>query len=331
MKILIIQTAFIGDVILTTPLIEKLKEHDNNCTIDFLLRKGNESLLENHPYLNKILIFNKKKRKFKNLIDLIKIIRARSYDYVINVQRFFSTGLITGLSAAKIKIGFNKNPLSFLYTYSYKHHIFPKDQGYHEVDRNLALIEKMADNAFIRPRLYPSESDYQKVSMKEDYICIAPASIWFTKQFPMHKWCELIDKLPEKYLIFLIGGKSDFELCDQILKKAGTKKIENWSGKLTFLQSAAFIEKAKMTFANDSAPVHLASAMNAPVTAIYCSTVPEFGFGPLSDISYIIETDEKLTCRPCGLHGKVRCPEKHFRCSEINIDRIIEKVSAVLN
>ena len=84
-----------------------------------------------------------------------------------------------------------------------------------------------------------------------------------------------------------------------------------------------------MTFSNDSAPMHFASAMNAPVTAIYCSTVPEFGFGPLSDNSTIIETGEKLECRPCGLHGRKKCPKQHFKCSEINIDTILIKANLI--
>jgi heptosyltransferase-2 len=70
-----------------------------------------------------------------------------------------------------------------------------------------------------------------------------------------------------------------------------------------------------MNYVNDSAPMHIASAVNAPVTAIYCSTVPAFGFGPLSDVSFIVETDEKLACKPCGIHGLESCPEKHFKCA----------------
>lgn len=70
-----------------------------------------------------------------------------------------------------------------------------------------------------------------------------------------------------------------------------------------------------MNYVNDSAPMHLCSAVNAPVTAIYCSTIPEFGFGPLSDNSHILQTKEKLSCRPCGLHGFKSCPEKHFKCA----------------
>jgi len=325
MKILIIQTAFIGDVILATSLIEKLKQQYKDCTIDFLLRKGNETLLLNHPHVNKVLIFDKRKNKFRNLLRLIKTIRAESYDYAINAQRFFTSGLITSLSGAKVKIGFNKNPLSFLFTYSVKHEISPNSKQTHEVNRNLSLIEKITDTEFIRPKLYPSESDYQKVFTSEEYVTIAPASVWFTKQFPAEKWCELINKIPKQYKVYLIGALGDIELCEEIQRKTDPSSVEIWAGKLTFLQSAALIKNAKMNFANDSAPLHIASAMNAPITAIFCSTIPQFGFGPLSDISHNIEVDEKLDCRPCGLHGKKSCPKGHFKCSDIDIEKILTK------
>jgi heptosyltransferase-2 len=86
------------------------------------------------------------------------------------------------------------------------------------------------------------------------------------------------------------------------------------AGKLTFLQSAALMKSAVMNYANDSAPLHFASAVNANITGIFCSTIPAFGYTPLSEKSIIIETTEKLTCRPCGMHGKKSCPEGHFKC-----------------
>src|ERR1700759_3583395 len=120
-KFLIIQTAFIGDVVLATVIIEKLHANFPDAQIDFLLRKGNEGLLLNHPYLNEVLIWNKKKDKTKNLFKLIRAIRKKKYDKVINVQRFFSTGLVTVLSDAKEKIGFDKIPLSFLFDKKVNH------------------------------------------------------------------------------------------------------------------------------------------------------------------------------------------------------------------
>jgi len=319
-KFLIIQTAFIGDVILATPIIEKLNTFFSNSKIDFLLRKGNEGLLENHPYVSKILIWDKKQNKQKNLITILKSVRAEKYDYVINLQRFFSTGFITVFSKGKITIGFDKNPLSFLFTKSIKHKI---GNNIHEIERNQNLITGFADNTLVKPKLYPSENDFKSVEeyQSQPYICIAPISVWFTKQFPAEKWIDLINKIEQK--IYLIGGEEDFEKCENIIKNCQHKNISSLCGKLSLLQSAALIKRAKMNYVNDSAPMHIASAMNAPTTAIFCSTIADFGFGPLASNSKIIETKEKLTCRPCGLHGLETCPEGHFKCSyNINIENL---------
>lgn len=311
MKILVIQTAFIGDVVLATPVIEKLHQQYPDATIDFLLRNGNESLFTGHPFLNKVLIWDKKKNKSRNLLRLIKEVRRTEYSKVINLHRFASSGLITLFSGAKEKIGFDKNPFSFCYTKKVIHII---GNGKHEVERNLELINS---DAILKPRLYPTAADFEsmKVYKSSQYICIAPSSVWFTKQFPAHKWVEFLDKV-QNFNIYLIGAGSDRDLCDQIIQLSTNKEIINLAGKLSFLQSAALIKDAVMNYSNDSAPLHIASSVNAPATAIFCSTIPGFGFGPLSDKSFIIETKEKLDCRPCGLHGFKACPLKHFKCAE---------------
>ena len=103
-------------------------------------------------------------------------------------------------------------------------------------------------------------------------------------------------------------------MLERIKVNSGNDQVENLAGKLTLTESAELIKNARMNYVNDSAPLHMASAMNAPVTAYFCSTVPEFGFGPLSEHSVIVETNEKLSCRPCGLHGHKQCPQGHFNC-----------------
>jgi heptosyltransferase-2 len=113
----------------------------------------------------------------------------------------------------------------------------------------------------------------------------------------------------------LLGAPTDHATCESIRLASANENVINVAGTLSFLESAALMKKAVMNFVNDSAPMHLASAMNAPVTAIFCSTVPSFGFGPLSDRSTVIETKEKLECRPCGLHGFKACPKGHFKCA----------------
>lgn len=323
MKILIIQTAFIGDVILATPLVESLKKKYPEGQIHFLLRKGNETLLTGHPLIDKVRVFNKKEGKYLNMLKLIRSIRAESYDYVINLQRFLTTGLMTAMSAGKVTIGFDKNPLSFLFSKAVQHNYGNKEGVLiHEVDRNLSLISELVSEKVRRPALYPSESDYKVVPQGVDYVCIAPASVWLTKQFPVSKWIQLISQLPETLSIYLLGAGNDIPLCRSIQESCPGRNVEIVAGKLSFLQSAALISKALITYANDSAPLHIASAMNAPVAAVFCSTTPEFGFGPLSDSAYIMESQEKLTCRPCGVHGKKECPLGHFKCSEIDVQKM---------
>ncbi|MBL7871823.1 MAG: glycosyltransferase family 9 protein [Cyclobacteriaceae bacterium] len=312
---LLIQTAFIGDVILATSIIEKLHSAHPDAAIDFLLRKGNETLLTQHPHLRNVLIWDKKKGKIKNLLTLISKVRSLKYDVVINVHRFASSGLITTFSGARLKIGFEKNPWSFAFSLKVKHEL---DSGLHEIDRNQKLIDSLTDGIRTLPRLYPSPNDFEAIRkfQSEKYLCLAPTSVWFTKQFPTNQWIDFIKTVPHQFdPIYLLGAPSDKLICDRIVSEVGNARIINLAGKLSFLESAALMKGAMMNFVNDSAPMHLGSAMNAPVTAIYCSTVPSFGFGPLSDKSFIVQTKEKLSCRPCGLHGHKACPEGHFKCA----------------
>jgi len=311
-KILIIQTAFIGDVILATPIIENLKIQFPNAQIDFLLRKGNESLFEEHPLLNKVLIWNKK-QKYKSLFKNITEIRKQKYDAVICVQRFFNAGLVTALSNAKIKIGFDKNPLSSLFTYKVKHDI---SNGKHETERNLELISSWVKNGKREPKLYPLNKHFNKVIeyQKSPYVCMAPASVWFTKQLAKEKWVELIEQMPQLQ-IYLLGAPSDEKLCAEIISTSKHQKIKSLTGKLNLLESAALMKHAEMNYVNDSAPMHLASSMNAKTTAFFCSTVKNFGFYPLAEEAQVAEIEEKLECRPCGLHGLKACPQQHFKCA----------------
>ncbi len=280
-----------------------------------MVRKGAETLFAGHPFIRNVLVWDKSESKYARLWKLLKQIRAARYDHVINLQRFASTGWVTAFSKAKQTTGFAKNPLSFLFTRKVPHRI-GTEGGLHEVDRNVTLLQGMV--APVRKvRLYPSENDLKAVvSLKQGpYICIAPASLWETKKYPFEKWVNFIASLPDGMLVYLIGSKADVDLCNKILENCVKKAGLNVSGQLSLLQTAALMKDALMNFTNDSAPQHLASAMNAPVAAVFCSTVPAFGFGPLSDRSFVIETTEKLACRPCGLHGYKVCPEKHFKCA----------------
>lgn len=325
-KILLIQTAFIGDVILATALVEKLHRRFPGAAIDFLLRKGNEGLLQNNQHLRQVLIWDKKKQKTSNLFRILGQIRRERYDAVVNLQRFFSTGMLTALSRAKERIGFDKNPWAFGFTRKVPH-LFGTDENFiHEIDRNLSLIAPLTDAQRERPKLYPSEKDFQVVPINQKYVCIAPTSVWYTKQLPPERWLALIKQLPENWTIYLLGGPGDHTACEAILQQSIHPNVVNTSGQLSFLQSAALMSAAMMNYVNDSAPLHIASAMNAPVTAAFCSTVPRFGFTPLSEKAWVVETKEQLDCKPCGLHGYRACPQGHFKCANIEAKQLLQSI-----
>lgn len=312
---LIIQTAFIGDVILATALIESIIEKEPTAKIDFLVRKGNDGLLVGHPHIRKVLIWDKKNNKYANLRHLAKLIRERNYDVLLNLQRFSSSGYLSWKSKAKQIVGFKKNPLSFSFHHKVQHEI---GNGKHEVERNHELLLAIGDFKLAKPKLYPTAEQTKKldeVGFPEDYIVMAPSSVWATKQLPKSKWVELLNQhLDQK--VYFIGAPSDVQYLCEIGRASSHKNWVCSAGSTNLLESAYLISKATMTYVNDSAPLHLASAMNANVTAFFCSTIPDFGFGPLSDDSTTIEVAEKLDCRPCGLHGKASCPKGHFNCGE---------------
>lgn len=329
-RVLIIQPAFLGDAILASSIIETLHNSFPEYEIDMLVKRENASLFRGHPFLKNIIEFDKKAPRFRELFRLIRQIRKHRYDIVVNIHRFFSSGLLTACSGAKIRSGFAKNPLSFLYSHKYPHPL----NGEHEISRNLQLISFLDIQQALNPVLYITDSDNESVATykNEPYICIAPASVWFTKQYPAARWAEFLKEIPEKLMVFFLGSKEDRLLCEEIISLSLHRKSLILCGELNLLQSASLMKDALMNYVNDSAPLHLCSAVNAPVTAVFCSTVPSFGFGPLSSDSVIAETDDNLPCRPCGLHGHASCPEKHFRCAiSIDTNKLLTRILNKLN
>jgi heptosyltransferase-2 len=312
-RILVIQTAFIGDVVLATAMLENLHAAYPSAKIDILVRGGAQELFMDHPYIHQVHIWDKKNNKYQRLFEIIKTIRGIKYDVVINVQRYLATGIITVLSGAKKTIGFDKNPLGFLFSETVKH-LF--GAALHETSRNHALLASLTTAPAAKPALYPSATNFVAVQKWQaaPYICMSPGSVWETKKMPVQNWIDLINAVPANYTIYLMGAPNETALCAEIISGSSRGDVFNIAGQLNLLEAAALIKGARLNYVNDSAPMHLASATNAPVAAIYCSTIPAFGYGPLSDTQFIVETLEPLPCKPCGLHGKTACPLGHFKC-----------------
>jgi len=339
-NILIIQTAFIGDTILASHFAAAVKEIFPDSKIHFFLRKGNESVIQGLPTIEKTWVWDKAGGKTRNLMRLISELRNIEFDYVFNLHRHFNSGLVTSLMKSKVKVGFRQNPLAAFYTHKADHLIphRPKENEkvfWHEVQRNLQLLQLVkpdyqisSDMKSYRPELPLLPKHFEKTQKFKtgDYFVVAPASVWFTKAWSESKYRELAQELSKRGRVIFIGAPGDRELCDRI--RADIPGTENLCGDLSLLDSAALMKDAKRVFVNDSAPLHLASCVNAHTTAIFCSTVPAFGYIPLALDSVVVDVGDSLSCRPCGLHGYKACPLGHFKCSlDIDVNRVLETIS----
>ena len=319
-KILIIQTAFLGDVILCTPLIKATKKLFPHSFVSFLLIPETKNILENNPYLDETIIYDKKGKEkgLKNFFKMVEKIKRKNFDLALIPHRYLRSALLAYLARIPQRIGFDKSTGSFLFTQKVTY-----QNNWHEVDRNLSLLNDFSNDLLDKtPELFPTSEDFSYASqllqgsgVKENdkMVGIAPGSVWLTKRWLPERFAEVSDFLIEEAgaKVIFLGSKEDERLCSEIAKLMEEKPVI-LTGKTNILQSAAIISKCEVILSNDSAPVHIASAMRKPVVAIFGSTVPEFGFAPYGEDNIVIE--KKMKCRPCGIHGKNRCPEKHFKC-----------------
>jgi heptosyltransferase-2 len=349
MKILIVQTAFIGDVILTTPLVRAVSEFFKNSEIHFLTIPSSKNILENNPDIKKIIIYDKKNkdRGVINFFKFVGILKKEKYDIAIVPHRSLRSALLVFLSGIKRRIGFSRSAGWFLFSDRVK---YLRD-GRHEVKRNLNLLNpfnsiiaktdigidntaNFDENKF-RPEVFPTDEDKKNVDVylqnlfSKVIISIAPGSVWATKRWLKERFAEVAKKLIKEnnFAVVLIGGKEDFNLCEEIISLSGCDML-NLSGKLTLRESAEVIKRSELLITNDSAPLHLASAIGTKTIAIFGPTVQKFGFFPYNANSKVIEMNN-LHCRPCSIHGGNKCPIGTFECMKgITADKVY---GAVLN
>jgi heptosyltransferase-2 len=335
-KILIVQTAFLGDVILTTPLIKGIKKISPDSFLSFLLIPETQDVLANNPRLDEIIIYDKrnKEKGIHFFFSLVKKVKSKGFDKALIPHRSLRSACLCFLSKIPRRIGFDRSAGSFLFTRKVKY-----QKNHHEIERNLSLLSNFKEKKEFLPELFPSQEDFSKVEMffrdqnldaGEKLVGMAPGSIWATKRWLPQRFGQVADRLMKdsKANIVFLGSKEDEDLCYQISNLMKKQPIMA-AGKMSFLQASALISKCEVILSNDSAPVHMAVAVGTPVVEIYGSTTPQFGFYPYGDKNVIIE--KPLYCRPCGIHGKNKCPEKHFRCMrEITAEQVFEAIMRVL-
>lgn len=312
-KILIIQTAFIGDAILTTPIIRAMKSTFNEAEIDIIAIPETADVFLYNRNISNIITFNKRvmSKRLKSFFSIVMELRRKRYDLAVSIQSSMTSSLIMLLGGIKYRLGF---PHQKFLTHTIEH-----KKGFHFRLRILRLMEALSREQFGGDtEMFWSSSEEEKVSevLKScesgKHIILAPGSAQFTKQWPKNSFGLLAKMLEDDgFSLFFIGGKQDRELGEEIILSHGLS-TKNLCGKFSILESAALIKRADLVISNDSAPLHIANAVNTPVVAIFGPTVKKFGFYPYREKDKVIEIE--LDCRPCGKHGGDNCPLKHFNC-----------------
>lgn len=314
MRILIIHTAFIGDIVLSTPLIKKIKDTYPDSDITYVTTPSGEAILKNNPHLNNIIVYDKRgeHKGISGVWQLGKRLRYENFNMVITPHRYLRSSILSWLSRSPIRKGYDLASGSCLFTEKIKY-----DRTKHEVEKLLSFVAPENKKRY-EIELYPGEKEKMKgdnlwkENLLEDkkVVVLAPGSKWFTKQWPVeyfNKLAENLKKLSNIRLI-VVGGKDEINL---LIEK---ENIIDMRGKTSLLELADILSRADVVVTNDSSPIHIASAFKKPrIFALFGPTIEKFGFFPWSLNSKVFQVDG-LKCRPCGIHGGKSCPEKHFKC-----------------
>ncbi len=347
---LVVQTSFIGDTVLTTPLIAELAERG---PVDVVATPASAPLLANDPRIRGLYIYDKRGRdsgvaalrRLAGSVAREDRAAAREWRHAGRTaylaQGSVRSAALALLAGYRRRVGFDSSTARFLYTDR-----VPYDRSAHHAARlwSLAYAGRAPDAARMPPpRLYPGPAERAAVDelladgpegcpegrrRGRPLIVLAPGSVWGTKRWPYYP--ELAARIAERSRIAIVGSADDSGAAADIARSAGAQGVVDATGKLSLLASAELIGRADLLVTNDSSPQHLASAMSTPTITIFGPTVPAFGFGPLAPHSTTLG-HPTLPCRPCHHHGPPTCPLGHWKCMrELSVDVVLEAVWEVV-
>lgn len=338
MKILLVQTSFLGDTVLSTPVIAGLRSLYPQSNIWMMTTKAASEVIKRDPLLAGVIAYDKRGRDagISGLLGVIRTVRAHRFDRIYSLHRSYRTALLIGASGCRNRIGFNEAGCSFLYSDTVARIPDSEKSGEHDVIRNLRILsaEKSPEELPQDLRLTaPEELEISPILSENKgnlpgAFVLFPGSVWKTKRW---KW-EGFREVAEHYIklgrqVVIAGSPEETEICNRV---AQDLKALNVAGKTSAADVLYLISKAALVVCNDSFPLHVASAFKVPTTVIFCATSPEFGFGPWNDRAEVVEM-QGLECKPCRRHGSQRCPTGTEACMrDLESRTVIESTERVL-
>lgn len=332
MKILLVQTSFLGDTILSTPLIAALKKLHPKAELWMMTTPLAATLVKRDPLLAGVIPFAKRGSDggMKGLLRQADKLRKMNFNMAYSLHRSARTSLLLALSRIPLRAGFKNAKLAFLYNITR-----PRPQELHDVLRNLALLNRGSKNTDLpdQLRLFAPEKRALSSTLQtelpapDSYVLMVPGSAWETKRWSAAGYHEVAKYLLKKgWSVVLLGSREEAEVCQEV---AGNLKVVNLAGRGD-LDSALYLTKhARLMVCNDSMALHMASAFKVPTVAIFCATVPEFGFGPWQNRAAIVEKKD-LSCRPCARHGGRQCPNRTRACmDELSAQEVIKAIETL--
>jgi heptosyltransferase-2 len=315
---LVIQTAYLGDVVLTLPLISRLAREYG--PVDVVAVPLAAPLLASQPAVRQVIAYDKhgRDRGPAGLLRLADGLRTTGYARAFLPHRSLRSALLARLAGIPERTGFAGGLAALTHT----HRVTRRQTG-HESVRLEALVGP-PPAAPVVPWISLTTADRGAAArwlasqdLARGFVVFAPGARWATKRWPHYP--ALAARLGGP--IVVIGGPEDAHLGAAIVAAAPGRAVSA-AGVLTLPQSAAVIELARLVITNDSVPLHLAASLGRPVLVVAGPTGPASGFEPPGAHDRIIAHPD-LPCRPCSLHGHDRCPLGHHRCmTELGVAQV---------
>ncbi|MFI5346392.1 MAG: lipopolysaccharide heptosyltransferase II [Elusimicrobiota bacterium] len=327
-RVLVMQTSFLGDSLLTLPLLRRLKESLPDATLSVLTLPKNAEVFRGNSWVNDVIL-DDKRGEHGGLLGPWRMaagLKARGFDLAVIPHRSFRSALIAWLAGIPRRVGFSTSAGSFLLTDA-----VPFAWLTHDLERNLALARPLGGDSrpltgearYIAPApLSPALKERLAAAGVAEGARLAgvhPGAAWATKRWLPERYAELCRLLKAEGVVpVLIGGPGDAALGASIAAESGAADLV---GKTDLEELKSLMGRLSLFVTNDSGPMHLAAASGVPVVAIFGATTRELGFFPYGSGHRVVEAE--LACRPCGLHGAKDCPEGHFLCMRLlTVDQV---------